>query len=788
MMQADRSGQIDRRLFALLTLLLAGGALLYAIAAVVGNAAAANLLSPFVELTGAACLMASGIRLRPFRAVWMLLGIGLAIYGLSDIGWAYVELRMGLNPDDLLLFSFLYLLPNLCFALGILVYFRRFTRGWNLTQLLLDVSAVSIVLLDTFWMMFFREWTLPLLVEDMFILIAFVTLLLDLICLGLAFSLSLTARMRRLASPVLISLAGLALYIASDVHYFFQEYHGLYVSNNLADILYVAALALIGIGGLHRLRRGSDVPAGPEAVPLNIRWRPKILLLLLGPLLLLLTGMLRLEDLLLVLAVLLVHGLVSAFLQIAVRSRALLAREQEITEQLEIRVAEKTADLIRMNRELELIAHNDPVTGMSNRRHFLNLLDQTVGSAGGEAGGEASLVLFYMDLDRFKGINDAYGQDTGDRVLCELAARIEALARPGMLTARIGGDEFAVAVPGLAGEDDIRSMAERLVNAIQEPIDVSPWRFLVSVSLGIARCPEDAETRPELMTMAEMAMYHAKKQDAQRFSFYSNWFREGMRRRHEIEMALRRADFEQEFTLHYQPQFLSRKRSLVGMEALLRWQSPALGAVSPAEFIPVAEDTGLIIQIGQWVCRHALLQIADWNRRYATSLRMGINFSPRQFDVAGFIESFNDKMRRYGVHPSWVDVEITENTAMRTEVSTEEMLTALTALGVSISIDDFGTGYSSLSYIKRFDIDCLKIAKPLIDNVARDEGDELIIGAIVQMAKIMRLRTIAEGVEDEGQLAILQRLGCDEIQGFLMGKPVPADRFESLWLRPADMP
>ncbi len=329
---------------------------------------------------------------------------------------------------------------------------------------------------------------------------------------------------------------------------------------------------------------------------------------------------------------------------------------------------------------------------------------------------------------------------------------------------------------------------ERLVDAFQEPLEVEPWQFLVSVSLGIARFPEDAKTRPELMTMAEMAMYHAKKQDAHRFSFYSNWFREGMRRRHEIEMALRRADFDQEFTLHYQPQFQSRKRTLVGMEALLRWQSPELGNVSPAEFIPVAEDTGLIIPIGQWVTRNALLQIADWNHRFMASLRMGINFSPRQFDVPGFIESLNDQMRRYEVHPSWVDVEITENTAMRTEVSTEEMLTALTGLGVSISIDDFGTGYSSLSYIKRFDIDCLKIAKPLIDNVALGEGDVQIIGAIVMMAKTMRLRTIAEGVEDEGQLAILQRLGCDEIQGYLLGKPVPADRFEMLWLRSADIP
>ena len=782
MAQADRSTTIDRRLFSFLSLLLMGGAVGYAAAAIIGSSLVCNILSPIVELIGAAGLFVTGVRVRRFRPVWLLFGLGLAVYGLADIGWAHVENTLGENPDELLFFAVAYLLPNLFFALGVYAHFRQFTRGWNMTQLLVDVAAIAIVLLDAFWMLFFRDWTMQTFLEDPFVLIAFLSLLLDLVGMGIAFAMSLTANLRKTTTPVLICLAGLMLYIGSDIYYFLQEYHGLYVSNNLTDILYVAALSIIGIGGLHRLRYPGSEPVLDGDLPQNIRWRPKILFLLLGPLMLQLAGMLRFEDLLLTVVVLLLHGLISAFLQIAVRSRALLTREQEITEQLEIRVAEKTADLIRMNQELTMIAHNDLVTGMSNRRHFLDLLDLAIAAAGARE----SLVIFYMDLDRFKGINDAYGQETGDRILCELAARIDALVGPEMLTARIGGDEFAVAVPGLAGEDDIRVMAERLVHAFQEAIDVEPWQFLVSVSLGIARYPEDARDRSTLMPMAEMAMYHAKKQDAQRFSFYSNWFREGMRRRHEIEMALRRADFEQEFTLHYQPQFQSRKRTLVGMEALLRWQSPDLGSVSPAEFIPIAEETGLIIPIGQWVTRRALLQISEWNHRYATSLRMGINFSPRQFDVAGFIEWINDALRRYGVHPSWVDVEITENTAMRTEVSTEEMLTALEAIGVSISIDDFGTGYSSLSYIKRFDIDCLKIAKPLIDNVALDESDAQIVGAIVMMAKTMRLRTIAEGVEDEQQLQILQRIGCDEIQGYLMGKPVPADRFESLWLRSPD--
>lgn len=434
--------------------------------------------------------------------------------------------------------------------------------------------------------------------------------------------------------------------------------------------------------------------------------------------------------------------------------------------------------MLEANRELEVLANRDLVTGLLNRRRFQFELDAMIVSTGPDA----PIALFYMDLDRFKGINDAHGHEVGDKILLEMGARLEALEAPGKLIARLGGDEFMMAVPGLSDVEGIKALALGIVNAFRAPVDVEPWQFLLSVSIGIAQYPTDATDRTSLLRLADMAMYHAKSQDEFRYAFYSHWFSDGMRRRHEIEMALTKAEYDREFELHYQPQFHSRKKALVGMEALLRWNAPGLGPVSPAEFIPIAEATGLILPIGHWVTDTAMQQISDWNHRFNLSLRMGINFSPKQFDVAGFIDTFGEALRRHDIHPAWVEVEITENTAMQTEVSMEEMLTALAALGVSISIDDFGTGYSSLSYIKRFDIDCLKIAKPLVDNIALDEEDAQIVSAIVMMAKTMHLRTIAEGVEEEQQLEILRRAGCDEIQGFLLGRPVPADRFELLWL------
>ncbi len=776
-MEAENTG-MTKQSFVVLIGILMGAAVLYVVFSVWGPFAMALLLPPVAEGFAAFLLFRVGGKTFRFKRVWGYFGLGVATYAMTDAAWAYVELAFGLNPDDMLGFSIAYMLPNLFLLLGIVSFFHSHFRIWSKAQLIVDVVAVSFVVLSVFGVLVYQTWDTYQEHVDIFALLNYLYLLLDVIGLGLILLLALTFRIRSVTSPVIISMIAFLIYMGFDLLYVMQSYQNTYQTNNLVDMGYVLALMLFGVAALTRLRFPYlDVEKMPD-VPVNIQWRPGILLLLLAPLLLAVAGVMRPIDVFLTIAVVLVHGLVSAFLQLAVRNEQLLRRERGMTEALEERVAERTADLLKANRELDILANRDMVTGLYNRRRFQQEIDNLLG---GDETGQNPVALLYMDLDRFKGINDAYGHEIGDRVLLEMATRLLEVSEPGMLAARPGGDEFMLAIPGVSGTEAIKTIAERVISAFETPVYVEPWQFSLSVSLGIARYPEDAANRSTLFQMADMAMYHAKSQDALRYSFYSGWFSEGMQRRHQIEMALRKADYDKEFTLFYQPQFLSSRRTIVGMEALLRWESPELGSVSPGEFIPVAEATGLILPIGQWVTKTALARIAEWNHRNHGALRMGINFSPKQFDVAGFIEDLREQMRRLAILPAWVDVEITENTAMRTEASMEEMLTAMAALGVSISIDDFGTGYSSLSYIKRFDIDCLKIAKPLVDNIALNSGDEQIVGAIILMAKTMGLRTIAEGVEDEQQLEILQRLGCDEIQGFLLGKPVPADRFEMLW-------
>ncbi len=775
---------LTMRSFLVLTFSLVCLGVLYAISSFANFNEAANLIAPAAELLVAGFLFAVTRKITVYRGSWFLLGCSVLSYGLVDSVWALLEMGLGVSPDDLLIMSIMYLLPNLFLLAGAASFFSSQFHRWNITQMAVDLALILIILMDAFWVLFFKSWYGTNVFADPFALLNFLYLLTDLMALGLIGVFGASSSMKGVTTSTVICMIGILIYTLSDLTYCFQSYSDTYSVNNISDIGFVTANLVFGIAAVHRLRFGIQEKEvhRSASIPNNIKWRPIILVVLIIPFILRLLGVERWFDhFLLVLGVLMLHALVSGFLAVAVKSEYLLKREQEMNEQLEAAVAVKTADLIEANRELDILANRDLVTGLVNRRAF----QEELGKRMTESAGNRQIVIFYMDLDRFKVINDSYGHELGDRILRCLGNRLEVLMDPGMLLARLGGDEFVVCVPGpLAHEEAVR-LTEQLLAAFQEPMDLDPWQFNLSVSIGIACFPQDGADTNTLMKNADLAMYHAKAQGTVRYAFYSAWLSEGMRRRHDLEIALRKADFDKEFTLHYQPQFVARNRTLIGMEALLRWKSLDLGNVSPAEFIPVAEESGMILSIGDWVAEQALRRVMDWNTRFGLSLRMGINISPGQFDSPNFIGRFESLLFKIGVQPSWVDVEITESVAMRTETMLEEMLTSLTSLGVSISIDDFGTGYSSLSYIKRFDIDALKIAKPLVDELASQDQDVRIVGAIIQMAKSMRLRTIAEGVETEEQLASLQQLGCDEIQGFLLGRPVAAEQFESLFLLPA---
>ncbi|QHI72291.1 putative bifunctional diguanylate cyclase/phosphodiesterase [Aminipila terrae] len=461
-------------------------------------------------------------------------------------------------------------------------------------------------------------------------------------------------------------------------------------------------------------------------------------------------------------------------IQEGIQNKNLLKAELEINEQLEKLVAERTQELSLVNKNLEELSNRDSLTGLYNRRQLIESIDSLIFSKI-----ENSFALLYIDANHFKAINDSYGHQTGDEVLRALGNRLVKNCMPHCKVFRVGGDEFAVIVGDNVGKEYICSVAERILELIQMPILVDSYFFTITASIGIVSYPEDAKDKFFLMRYADIAMYEAKNTyKGNNYMFFDAELSKKIERKNEIGFLLRRADYDKELVLYYQPQYNTQDHSLVGMEALLRWIQPEKGFIGPGEFIPIAEESGDIIEIGEWVINRAMDQIKKWNETFSSNLKVSINVSPLQIQKSNFVSWFREKLYEKNVDAQWIDLEITEGSAMAPDSANEEVFASFAQMGVTTSIDDFGTGYASLHYIKKFDFNRLKIAKELIDNIYEDKNAKLIVQAIIMMAKGMGLKTIAEGVEDMKQFQILKMLNCDEIQGYIFGKPVPAEEFE----------
>ncbi|MDD4843891.1 MAG: bifunctional diguanylate cyclase/phosphodiesterase [Anaerotignum sp.] len=458
--------------------------------------------------------------------------------------------------------------------------------------------------------------------------------------------------------------------------------------------------------------------------------------------------------------------------------RLLLKTEKETNEYLEKLIADRTQELNLANRHLKEISNTDALTGLFNRRYFIHYLDSLISSERIK-----NFALLYIDTNRFKPINDSYGHEIGDKVLYTLGNRFSEYSSSSRTAFRIGGDEFAVIIENYTDKSEITFNANKIFEILQLPISIPPYSFTLTASIGISLYPSDAKEKNLLIRYADIAMYEVKSKSFQNsYLFFDKLLLEKSNKKYETEVLLQNADYDKEFVLYYQPQYNTDNKSLIGMEALIRWIHPQKGFIPPSDFIPIAEETGLIIQIGEWVVEKAFSQIKEWNQTYSMNLKMSINISPIQVKNTDFVDWLWKKMQHEKVNPEWIDLEITESVAMISNASIENIFDMLNDIGVSISIDDFGTGYSSLSYIRKYNIDRLKIAKELIDNIAHDENSLLIVQAIIMMAKGMKLKTISEGVEEDDQLEILKRLECDEIQGYIFGRPVPSDEFEKLHL------
>ncbi|HUX63706.1 EAL domain-containing protein [Sulfuricella sp.] len=444
----------------------------------------------------------------------------------------------------------------------------------------------------------------------------------------------------------------------------------------------------------------------------------------------------------------------------------------------------------QFERQLMHLANHDPLTNLPNRKFFRERLGISLDEAA--LNGE-QLALLFLDLDRFKLINDTLGHALGDKLLLIVAERLAGCFRKGDVLARQGGDEFVVALQGLSGRQDTVLVAQKILDALAHPFQLEDHEVFVSASIGIAFHPLDAIDADNLIRCADSAMYQAKEQGLG-YQFYRPELEKLSSERLTLENSLRKALERGELRLHYQPKVNLATGAVIGLEALLRWAHPARGMIPPDQFIPLAEETGLIVPIGEWVLRTACLQIKAWQGEGMPLLPVAVNLSARQFRhlsasgetegspssgeaarVHDLVETIERVLRETGVDPSCLELEITESILMQNLSTAAVTLQALNAKGMRISIDDFGTGYSSLSYLKRLPIDTIKIDKSFVGDITTDPDDAAIVAAIIAMAHSLRLRVVAEGVETQEQFDFLLERGCDAMQGYFFSKPLPAE-------------
>jgi len=680
------------------------------------------------------------------------------------------------------LICFVYALTPLFILVSLIIVAARKAQNWSMPQFYNDIITISLSTCVFLYIVFLEKdvSVLAVITEQDFTSVF--SLMSDILIFIIIHSWFLSRRSGAIPVFIRIMALGIIMYSIADAVYYYLLYKGLYIPNTLMDFVYALSLAVVAFGALLRTYKEG---AGFEDIILsNIGSKKTFVVLLVYPIITAALAMTNAigaavdaRDIATYLVIAIMHTALSKYIQLSAEYRKLLVHEQDINKTLGQRVDEKV-------RELMFLANHDTLTNLLNRRAFITYLEDTVRSNSQIKHPHKPVTLMFMDIDRFKSINDHYGHDIGDRVLIELSNRMREWNKYGATISRLGGDEFAVLLAGNYSREEIEEHCKELLALCNKPIALGEKTISVTSSIGIAMISEEARDINSLMKNADLAMYYAKAQGYNRYQFFHPILCREIDNKNRIAVMLNKPDVEKEFEMYYQPQFSLTDNRLVGAEALIRWNSAEYGYIPPDLFIPISEEIGYIHKIGKWVIQEAVKQAAKWNREDGPhKLKVGINISPKQIEDEGFIDILASIILTEAVKPACLDMEITENLILSKEEKIIKVFKFLKDAGFSISIDDFGSGNSALWYLSKYPFDRIKIDKSLVENTSRNNIKGLdVLKSIVSMAKSLGIITLAEGVETQEQLDILRQIGCEQAQGYLLGRPVPADMFEQIYL------
>lgn len=719
---------------------------------------------------------------------WLLLALGSSAATIAEIIQGYNEIIQQKGEPSQNWSDFFYLIQIVFYFMSFIYKFRKNAENLHLIKFIFDTSIIMTVAITFSWHFILSDIIVEKFASNLHLFISIGYPVGHLMLLFGAVGFFLGSE-NLFPSKVLNFLLG-SLLVQSLIEpaYLYLNAHNLSFSKAMLAPFFSLSFLLVGISGTFAIgvhvRKKQESPHNKYNLKDSISFRillPYLSVLLLFTVLIFTNK----EDISLIfgsgMAILLV---VSRQIFTAVENQTLLAKYHSLTEELELKIEKRTEELSSKNHQLTTavqkmkhMAFHDVLSGLPNRRLFLARLISAMEEARLH---NHKIAVVFIDLDRFKNINDTLGHEFGDLLLKHVSKQMQKSVRKFDTISRQGGDEFTVILNNISSRIDVIPLIQKLQSIVSKPIVIKGQELHVSMSIGIAIYPNDGNNTEELMKNADMAMYCVKEEGRNGYKFFSKDMNQIISRKMTLEKGLRKAIANHEFVLFYQPQVFINTGEVVGVEALIRWNSMEAGMVSPAEFIPIAEETGLIIPIGEWVFNTACEQAKTLHDAGYSHLKLAVNLSPIQFLHDNLVRMIVSALEKTGFNPQYLELEITEGVAFNDAEEAMKKMQVLRDLGVRISIDDFGTGYSSLMYLKRFPINTLKIAQPFIKDIVINQSDQALVEAIASLAHSLGLNLIAEGAETKEQLLTLRGLRCDQIQGDIFSKPLTIMQLSAL--------